>query len=98
MSQPSFNAFPSRLRAVLRALHQGRPILLFDDDDRENEADLIVAAERIDPGTMAMLIREGSGIVCLCLPDEAAAAAVAAHGVAQREPLRHGLHRFDRGA
>jgi 3,4-dihydroxy 2-butanone 4-phosphate synthase len=71
MSQPSFNAFPSRLRAVLRALHQGRPILLFDDDDRENEADLIVAAERIDPGTMAMLIREGSGIVCLCLPDEA---------------------------
>jgi 3,4-dihydroxy-2-butanone 4-phosphate synthase len=71
MSQPSFNAFPSRLQAVLRALHQGRPILLFDDDDREDEADLIVAAERIDPGTMAMLIREGSGIVCLCLPDEA---------------------------
>ena len=71
MSQPSFNAFPSRLRAVLRALHQGRPILLFDDDDRENEADLIVAAERIDPDSMAMLIREGSGIVCLCLPDEA---------------------------
>jgi len=71
MSQPSFNAFPSRLRAVLRALHQGRPILLFDDDDRENEADLIVAAERIDQDAMAMLIREGSGIVCLCLPDEA---------------------------
>ena len=70
MSQPTFNAFPSRLRAVLRALHQGRPILLFDDDDRENEADLIVAAERIDPDSMAMLIREGSGIVCLCLPDE----------------------------
>ncbi len=71
MSQPTFNSFPSRLRAALRALHQGRPILLFDDDDRENEADLIVAAERITPETMAMLIREGSGIVCLCLPDEA---------------------------
>ena len=69
--QPSFNTFPSRLRAALRALHQGRPILLFDDDDRENEADLIVAAERINPETMALLIREGSGIVCLCLPDEA---------------------------
>jgi 3,4-dihydroxy 2-butanone 4-phosphate synthase len=69
--QPSFNAFPSRLRAALRALYAGRPILLFDDDDRENEADLIVAAERITPETMALLIREGSGIVCLCLPDEA---------------------------
>ena len=68
--QPSFNTFPSRLRAALRALYQGRPILLFDDDDRENEADLIVAAERINPETMALLIREGSGIVCLCLPDE----------------------------
>lgn len=68
--QPTFNAFPSRLRAALRALHAGRPILLFDDDERENEADLIVAAERITAETMALLIREGSGIVCLCLPDD----------------------------
>ena len=68
--QPTFNAFPSRLRAALRALYAGRPILLFDDDDRENEADLIVAAERITAETMALLIREGSGIVCLCLPDD----------------------------
>ncbi|MGY4826991.1 3,4-dihydroxy-2-butanone-4-phosphate synthase [Sphaerotilaceae bacterium SBD11-9] len=67
---PGFNAFPSRLRAALRALYAGRPILLFDDDERENEADLIVAAERITDETMALLIREGSGIVCLCLPDE----------------------------
>lgn len=70
MSQPSFNTFPHRLRAALRALWAGRPILLFDDDERENEADLIVAAERITPETMALLIREGSGIVCLCLPPE----------------------------
>ncbi len=69
--QPTFNAFPSRLRAALRALYAGRPILLFDDDERENEADLIVAAERITAETMALLIREGSGIVCLCLPDDA---------------------------
>ena len=70
VQHPGFNAFPSRLRNALRALHAGRPILLFDDDERENEADLIVAAERITPETMALLIREGSGIVCLCLPDE----------------------------
>lgn len=69
--QPTFNAFPSRLRAALRSLYAGRPILLFDDDERENEADLIVAAERITAETMALLIREGSGIVCLCLPDDA---------------------------
>ena len=38
-------------------------MVLQDDHDRENEADLIVAAERITPETMALLIRECSGIV-----------------------------------
>jgi len=45
----------------------GRPVILMDDADRENEADLIVAAEKLTVSTMALLIRECSGIVCLCL-------------------------------
>lgn len=57
---------------VLREVSAGRPVLVLDDEGRENEADLIVAAELIRPETMAMLIREGSGIVCLCIrPDKA---------------------------
>jgi 3,4-dihydroxy 2-butanone 4-phosphate synthase len=57
---------------ILAAVAAGQPVLVLDDADRENEADLIVAAERITPSTMAMLIREGSGIVCLCIrPDRA---------------------------
>jgi 3,4-dihydroxy 2-butanone 4-phosphate synthase len=51
-------------------MRQGRPIVLVDDFDRENEADLVVAAETISVATMALLIREGSGIVCLCLTEE----------------------------
>ena len=43
-----------------------------DDFDRENEADLIVAAEKISVATMALMIRECSGIVCLCLTEETA--------------------------
>lgn len=47
-----------------------RPVILIDDEDRENEADLIVAAEKLTVSTVALLIRECSGIVCLCLtPD-----------------------------
>ena len=42
-----------------------------DDFDRENEADLIVAADKLTVPVMAQLIRDGSGIVCLCLPGEA---------------------------
>jgi len=41
-----------------------------DDEDRENEGDLIFAAETLTNEQMAMLIRECSGIVCLCLTDE----------------------------
>lgn len=58
----------SRMDKALRAMREGRPVLLLDDDDRENEADLIVAAEKITVESMAMMIRDGSGIVCLCLP------------------------------
>lgn len=61
---------PPRIAAALDALRAGRAVVLQDDHDRENEADLIVAAERITPETMALLIRECSGIVCLCLTDE----------------------------
>lgn len=64
----------SPLPEILAEIAAGRPVLVLDDEDRENEADLIVAADRITPQTMAMLIREGSGIVCLCIrPDRASA-------------------------
>jgi 3,4-dihydroxy 2-butanone 4-phosphate synthase len=56
-----------RIEAALEATRRGIPVILLDDFDRENEADLIVAAEKLTVETMALLIRECSGIVCLCL-------------------------------
>jgi len=56
-----------RIAQALDAMREGRPVVLLDDDDRENEADLILAAERLTQSNMAMMIRECSGIVCLCL-------------------------------
>lgn len=61
---------PPRIARALDALRAGRAVVLLDDHDRENEADLVVAADRLTVETMALLIRECSGIVCLCLPDE----------------------------
>ncbi len=76
MSQPAVShsgasrrGLPPRLRIAVDAIRHGRPVILLDDDDRENEGDLVVAAERITVPTMAMLIRECSGIVCLCLTE-----------------------------
>jgi 3,4-dihydroxy 2-butanone 4-phosphate synthase len=60
----------SRVESAVAALREGRGILLVDDEDRENEGDLIFPAETLTIEQMAMLIRECSGIVCLCLDDE----------------------------
>jgi 3,4-dihydroxy 2-butanone 4-phosphate synthase len=57
---------------VVAAIAAGRPVLVLDDADRENEADLICAADLVSPEVMAMMIREGSGIVCLCIRPEKA--------------------------
>ena len=59
-----------RIAAALAAMRAGIPVILLDDFDRENEADLIVAAEKLSVETMALMIRECSGIVCLCLSDD----------------------------
>ena len=64
------NDLEGRIAAALDAMRAGIPVILLDDFDRENEADLIVAAEKITNDTMALMIRECSGIVCLCLPDD----------------------------
>ncbi|PSH03713.1 MAG: 3,4-dihydroxy-2-butanone-4-phosphate synthase [Acidobacteria bacterium] len=62
--------FEERLEKALDDMRRGHPVILVDDFDRENEADLIVAAEKVSVESMAMLIRECSGIVCLCLTQE----------------------------
>jgi len=71
----SSDAIPlAPLPEVIAEIRAGRPVLVLDDAHRENEADLICAAELVSPAVMAMLIREGSGIVCLCIkPDQASA-------------------------
>jgi len=64
------NNLEARIHAALEAMRAGIPVILLDDFDRENEADLIVATDRLTVETMALMIRECSGIVCLCLTAE----------------------------
>ena len=76
MHQPSildsFGTALERAEAAIAAIKAGQGVLIVDDEDRENEGDLIYAAETITPQQMALLIRECSGIVCLCVTDEKA--------------------------
>lgn len=65
-----FGTPTQRVERALADLAQGKGIMLVDDEDRENEGDLIFAAEHLTSTQMALMIRECSGIVCLCLTDE----------------------------
>ncbi|MCK9239532.1 3,4-dihydroxy-2-butanone-4-phosphate synthase [Desulfocurvus sp.] len=66
-----FGSPRQRVESALDALRAGRGVLAVDDEDRENEGDLFFAAQSVTPAQMALLIRECSGIVCLCLtPDK----------------------------
>ncbi len=80
--------FPN-VAAALAAYRAGRPVLLLDDADREDEADLVAAAENLSLSTMVMMIRDGSGIVCLCL-DEATVDALALPQMVADNRARHG--------
>ncbi|MCG8529227.1 MAG: 3,4-dihydroxy-2-butanone-4-phosphate synthase [Desulfovibrionales bacterium] len=59
-----------RVENALAALQKGSGVIVTDDEDRENEGDMIFSSEHLTPEQMALLIRECSGIVCLCLSDE----------------------------
>ena len=82
-------ALPPRIRFAVDAIRHGRAVVLQDDDERENEGDLVVAAERLTVPMMATLIRECSGIVCLCLED-AQLERLALRPMVARNLSRHG--------
>jgi len=60
----------SEIPEVLEELRQGRMIVLVDDEDRENEGDLVCAAEKVTPEIINFMARYGRGLICLPLPPE----------------------------
>lgn len=61
-----------RVTAAIAAIARGEMVLVADDADRENEGDLIMAAQSVLPSDMAFLLRHGSGIVCTPMSDAVA--------------------------
>jgi 3,4-dihydroxy 2-butanone 4-phosphate synthase/GTP cyclohydrolase II len=55
---------------ALEDIRQGKPIVLVDDEDRENEGDLCIAAEKTTPETINFMARYGRGLICLSLSPE----------------------------
>lgn len=66
----SFGTSTQRVEHALDALREGRGVMVLDDENRENEGDMIFAAENMTVEQMALTIRHGSGIVCLCITED----------------------------
>ncbi|MFY7852093.1 MAG: 3,4-dihydroxy-2-butanone-4-phosphate synthase, partial [Brevundimonas sp.] len=60
----------SRLSEALTRLKAGGMIVLVDDEDRENEGDLVMAAEFADAAAIAFMAKRASGLICLTLEAE----------------------------
>ena len=60
------------VETALDDLKKGRMIILVDDEDRENEGDLVAAAEFVTPETINFMSRQGRGLICLSLSAERA--------------------------
>lgn len=59
----------AKIEAALDDIRQGRMIILVDDEDRENEGDLVVAAELVTPEIINFMAKEGRGLICLSLTE-----------------------------
>jgi len=54
-----------RIEDVIADLRAGRMVVIMDDEDRENEGDLVMAAAKATPETVNMMIRHARGLICV---------------------------------
>lgn len=62
--------FKKDIQLAITALAEGRFVIIADDQDRENEGDLILAAEKATTETLAFMVRYTGGIVCIAMKEE----------------------------
>jgi 3,4-dihydroxy 2-butanone 4-phosphate synthase/GTP cyclohydrolase II len=60
----------SKIEEVLEDIRQGKMVILVDDEDRENEGDLTMAAEKVTPEAINFMAKHGRGLICLTLLEE----------------------------
>ncbi len=83
----------ARVEEAIAAIGRGEIVVVVDDEDRENEGDLIMAAEAATPEKIAFFLAHTSGVICVPLTAERAdAARAASDGHGQHRVAAHRLH------
>ncbi len=60
----------SSIEEVLQDIREGKMVIIVDDEDRENEGDVMIAAERVTPEAVTFMARYACGLICLSLTEE----------------------------
>src|SRR5512143_3614882 len=60
----------STIAEAIKDIREGKFLIIVDDEDRENEGDLAIAAERVTPEAINFMATHGRGLVCLALTEE----------------------------
>src|SRR5512142_719797 len=60
----------STVPEAIEDIRQGRMVVVVDDEDRENEGDLTIAAEKVTPDVINFMARHGRGLICLPMTPE----------------------------
>jgi 3,4-dihydroxy 2-butanone 4-phosphate synthase / GTP cyclohydrolase II len=60
----------ARIEDAVEAIRAGKMIIVVDDEDRENEGDLTIAAEKVTPDAINFMARYGRGLICLSMTPE----------------------------
>ena len=63
----------SKISEAIEDIRNGKMIILVDDEDRENEGDLCMAAQFVTPQAINFMARYGRGLICLTINEEIAA-------------------------
>ncbi len=58
------------IEAAIEQFRQGRMVIIVDDEDRENEGDLAIAAEKVTPAAINFMAKHGRGLICLAMSEE----------------------------
>src|SRR3984957_803854 len=70
----SFIEVISPIEDVIEDARNGRMFILVDDEDRENEGDLVIPAEKATPDAVNFMAKHGRGLICLSMTEERCAA------------------------
>jgi 3,4-dihydroxy 2-butanone 4-phosphate synthase/GTP cyclohydrolase II len=81
----TFNTIPEAIEDI----RAGKFVIVVDDEDRENEGDLIIAAQRITPEAVNFLATRGRGLVCACMPLDRIEA-LQLHPMVEHNTAKHG--------